>query len=808
MDGMDDESGLAVVRPTRWKTSEFHENADPRVMGKHSHSLVSPNHDRSDSSDDDEVNMADTSREMDERDIHVDDAAFDQLITMTEGAMQSVRLKASPGKADLEEEAFESEDPTEDDDDDGYDESYGSDAAEHETNGTSSQSHEDGHSQISESSSFDFDVDKSREGVPLTSPRNEWASPAKADQKAPPPKPNGSRPVSAIRKSNVDPTAYAAKEWLAECVVLNTKQRVIEQTMGPVGNAVVGNAKDTGVADANVRKSHDGDIEAGFVQMRRDRETLRTDLAERLQRVRGGVKRLASHVTEVKCGEAYVVELGRLMDNAERDVVALKEAQRLAYDRLVREERDLTRHVDDFTSRVETWDADTSDPVWVGVSDDGLKKKQNTGRRAYGAPTPPDKKKVGKTKAQPWSRGSVTTAAGRPSPARPVDEAPSCVSGTEHARESVGNDKERPGPWARQSAATARSPGQRSADADSPGAAGGLEQQKKRDTKLTRSPPPPAVVEYDEFLLEYGATGGWADVDHARWRRCLARCNMHYAHATTMAAEDLLAFGIDRGEVVRHARWDAERENLFEQKKTAVRAWRAAQTRAAKDTRDALDAEIARAEQETREKASAKALAAREKENAALREWKANKTEDDARVREATAHAKHHAVAEEAERRKQLTRERAERDKRNALRALEREELRDASRAAAEAAAEALIPSAPKMTKEEARGERDRLAGCAMETAQRRREASTAKHGELLRRVERQKVLAVKARNRRRLAEGRTENSLNDPDRLTRATAASAFRAASEREVGGLFNATPAVQYLSHKATPSWRATR
>ena len=320
--------------------------------------------------------------------------------------------------------------------------------------------------------------------------------------------------------------------------------------------------------------------------------------------------------------------------------------------------------------------------------------------------------------------------------------------------------------------------------------------------------PPPAVVEYDEFLLEYGATGGWADVDHARWRRCLARCNMHYAHATTMAAEDLLAFGIDRGEVVRHARWDAERENLFEQKKTAVRAWRAAQTRAAKDTRDALDAEIARAEQETREKASAKALAAREKENAALREWKANKTEEDARAREATAHAKHHAVAEEAERRKQLTRERAERDKRNALRALEREELRDASRAAAEAAAEALIPSAPKMTKEEARDERDRLAGCAMETAQRRREASTAKHGELLRRVERQKVLAVKARNRRRLAEGRTENSLNDPDRLTRATAASAFRAASEREVGGLFNATPAVQYLSHKATPSWRATR
>ena len=94
--------------------------------------------------------------------------------------------------------------------------------------------------------------------------------------------------------------------------------------------------------------------------------------------------------------------------------------------------------------------------------------------------------------------------------------------------------------------------------------------------------PPPAVAEYDAFIEEYGSTGGWADVDHARWRRCLARCNMHYAAATAMAADDLAPFGIERAEVVRHARWDAEREHLFEKKKEAVRAWRAAQTAAAK----------------------------------------------------------------------------------------------------------------------------------------------------------------------------------------------------------------------------------
>ena len=158
----------------------------------------------------------------------------------------------------------------------------------------------------------------------------------------------------------------------------------------------------------------------------------------------------------------------------------------------------------------------------------------------------------------------------------------------------------------------------------SPGSASGKSSsaQKAAAAAARREPPPPAVAEYDAFIEEYGSTGGWADVDHARWRRCLARCNMHYAAATAMAADDLAPFGIERAEVVRHARWDAEREHLFEKKKEAVRAWRAAQTAAAKETRDALDAEIARVEEEQRAKASAKAAAARAREQAALREWK------------------------------------------------------------------------------------------------------------------------------------------------------------------------------------------
>ena len=112
------------------------------------------------------------------------------------------------------------------------------------------------------------------------------------------------------------------------------------------------------------------------------------------------------------------------------------------------------------------------------------------------------------------------------------------------------------------------------------------------------------------------------------------------------------------------------------------------------------------------------------------------------------------------------------------------------------------------MSAADARAERERLAARALAAAARKREAAAAKKGEPEKRAARQKALAAKARERQRVAEGKTLASLEDPGRLTRATASHALRVASERDAGGLFSAAPAVQYLSHKATPSWRATR
>ena len=805
MDAMDDDGGLAVVRPTRWKTRDDHpvkENADPSGATGGKLSLGS----RDDDAEDDDVNMDDVSREWDERVVREDDAAFDQLLDLAEGAMHSVRLKASPAKADDRRD----DDDDDDDDDEGSeyddDDDDGSEYDEYDVDDdrTADMQHDASvatqeNSDVSESSSFDFHVDEPGDedepgdagattALPTASPARRRAPPRRETRATYGHVVSGQTRVSASR---TDPSAADAKAWLSEFAALNAKQRAAETAL--VGTLEKGADK---IAD----------------EFAAERETLRRDLFARLERVRGGVRALAGHVADVRGGEAYVLELGRLMDGAERDVVALKEAQKAAYDRLAREERDLARHCDDFASRLETWDADTSDPVWAGVLRDGsVKTKGGRGRRVYGAPTP--------DKAEPWSRGASAsrTRAGAADPlpgsgsVRPASAKTAKTAKTSSSADATKKPKGvGPGPWAR--AASARGPGSSSrAGSLSPGeSASGKSSsaQKAAAAAARREPPPPAVAEYDAFLEEYGATGGWADVDHARWRRCLARCNMHYAAATAMAADDLAPFGIERAEVVRHARWDAEREHLFGKKKEAVRAWRAAQTAAAKATRDALDAEIRRDEEEQRAKAAAKAAAAREREKAALREWKLEKQERDEAQRRAQREAAAASAASEAERRRRLRIERAERDKRNAQRALEREELREAARAAAEAAAEALIPSAPKMSAAEARAERDRLAARALEAATRKREAATAKKRELEERAERQKALAAKARERQRIAEGKTMASLEDPGRLTRATASHALRVASERDAGGLFSAAPAVQYLSHKATPSWRATR
>ena len=586
--------------------------------------------------------------------------------------------------------------------------------------------------------------------------------------------------VGASSSSNAVARASDAKDWIAQFASLGAKRRLAERAAHPSGV-----------------KLPDPDLEAfarrGASSAEAEQTTLREDLLGRLGKVRGGVAALASRVADARRGDARASELGVWMETAERNIVALREAQRSAFDALLREEKDVSRFVDDFARRLDAWDADTSDPVWADLGPDGARKI--TGRRAYGS----DRRRpssardgTGTGAVEPWSRGSprlkTTTRLNR----REDDDASGSSSPSSRGERSRRPATAGPGPWARGANTTSARTAPRCAIGAAAAAA---------------AKPPPAVSAHDDFVEEYGTTGGWADVDHARWRRCLARCNMNYGAATVMAADELAAFGIERAEVVRHARWDAEREDLLRKKKAAVRAWREKQRDDAAAQREAADAEM-RAEEEARKrKAAERAAAAREREKAALREWKARKREEEANVAEASAAAAEAEKAARVARARELKRERAERDARNALRAQARWEMQEAARKASEAAAEALIPSAPKQTAAEAKAERDRLAAKALESATRRREAAAAKDEALKAREARQKAAAEKLRERRRLAEGFTSD-LSDPHRLTRATASHALRVASEREAKSMFDATPAVQYLQHRATPAWRAMR
>ena len=180
-----------------------------------------------------------------------------------------------------------------------------------------------------------------------------------------------------------------------------------------------------------------------------------------------------SHVGDLNAGGAYVDALGDLMHAAEKDIVALKEAQRAQYDRLVREEKDLARALDDFASRLDTWDRDKSDPVWIGAYDDpGKPGNARKPRKTYGGG---DGGATAARDSDPWSRAPPRSVAARAS-RRDDDSESSSAEGSSPAPSPSGRRAKRPntagpGPRAR---AAAGLRGRRDAPAAAPAAAPGV----------------------------------------------------------------------------------------------------------------------------------------------------------------------------------------------------------------------------------------------------------------------------------------------------------------------------------------------
>ena len=60
------------------------------------------------------------------------------------------------------------------------------------------------------------------------------------------------------------------------------------------------------------------------------------------------------------------------------------------------------------------------------------------------------------------------------------------------------------------------------------------------------------MVEFEEFVLQHGETGGWDAADHEEFVKILKACNGDYTNAVTLTLERCI--GYTKSEVVQHAR--------------------------------------------------------------------------------------------------------------------------------------------------------------------------------------------------------------------------------------------------------------
>ena len=226
------------------------------------------------------------------------------------------------------------------------------------------------------------------------------------------------------------------------------------------------------------------------------------------------------------------------METAERNIVALREAQRSAFDALLREEKDVSRFVDDFARR-------RGSSAWARIHripcgrTSGRTARERSRADARTGPIADDHppRATGWERGR-WNRGAAGRRIGRRRRDRTVEKTTTRrVRPRLRLAESV-RVVPRLLVRVRGRAAQTRRPREPPRDVRSAAAA-------------AAAPAAPAGFGDAAFRPGGGTTGGWADVDHARARRCLARCNMNYGAATVMAADELAAFGIERAEVVR-----------------------------------------------------------------------------------------------------------------------------------------------------------------------------------------------------------------------------------------------------------------
>jgi hypothetical protein len=99
------------------------------------------------------------------------------------------------------------------------------------------------------------------------------------------------------------------------------------------------------------------------------------------------------------------------------------------------------------------------------------------------------------------------------------------------------------------------------------------------------------IVEFDAFAEEYGPTGNWHPDDHMEFLRVLKQHRGDYSATVISCCDSMLGF--DRLDIIAHARWHANYEELAMRKKLALVNWRQSKEIAAEAARKEASSQIA-----------------------------------------------------------------------------------------------------------------------------------------------------------------------------------------------------------------------
>lgn len=92
------------------------------------------------------------------------------------------------------------------------------------------------------------------------------------------------------------------------------------------------------------------------------------------------------------------------------------------------------------------------------------------------------------------------------------------------------------------------------------------------------------MIEFDAYEEEYGTQGNWHSDDHKEFLRVLQNHKGDYATTVLECSERMVGF--DRLDILAHARWHSQYEELGVRKKLAIQAWRQQRQEEAKAQRE------------------------------------------------------------------------------------------------------------------------------------------------------------------------------------------------------------------------------